>query len=151
MENKIIRTTHIDNGAHGYLSVSKKDFIRAGGDPTKISSCSGHTLTRMYLEEDGDQNYFWDLATANGFKIVRKSGYNLRFQITHGFDSKLFDYNPEVGDVINNEYTITTIDERGIYIRQKNTGMTYRIGYNNPFQYIITVTKVHAVVETAHA
>jgi len=97
---KTIKTTHIDTGGHGYLSVSKKDFILVGCDPTKVSGYSGHNLSRIYLEEDCDQTYFWDVATANGFKIERKSGYNLKFNITHNYIPSLFDYIPKVGHIV---------------------------------------------------
>lgn len=143
---KTIRTTHIDTGGHGYLSVSKKDFILAGGDPKAITGCSGHTLTRIYLEEDCDQNYFWDVATANGFKIERKSGYNLKFGITHGYKPELFDYQPKIGDIVtlsdNATYKIVDIRPNGkIIVMHTVSRMQYGISGRNPFEHIIDVQK----------
>lgn len=139
MKKKIIKTTHIDTGSHGYLSVSKKDFLLAGGDPSKISGCSGHTLTRIYLEEDCDQSYFWDVATANGFTIERKSGYNLNFSIKHNYKPELFNYSPRLNSVVvlsdKNHYEITEISKR-IIVSSLKTGMKYKISLNNPFEHI---------------
>jgi hypothetical protein len=140
MKKKII-TTHIDTGGHGYLSVSKKDFLLAGADPKKITGCSGHNLTRIYLEEDIDQSYFWDVATANGFEVVRKSGYNLNFKITHNYHSELFDYVPTVGHIVvlsdDQKYQISEITPKGnIIVRHIGTGVKYRIGKTNPFEHI---------------
>jgi hypothetical protein len=140
MKKKII-TTHIDTGGHGYLSVSKKDFILAGGDPAKVSRSSGHTPSRIYLEEDCDQTYFWDVATANGFTIERKDGYNLRFNITHNYVPELFDYVPKVGHIVtlsdNNKYQITDIRPNGrIIVRHTKSGMQYGISKSNPFEHI---------------
>lgn len=155
MKKKII-TTHIDTGGHGYLSVSKKDFIMAGGDPAKVSGSSGHSLTRIYLEEDGDQNYFWDVATANGFEIIRKSGYNLHFNITHNYKPELFHYTPEIGDniIFHNEIKSQVILVPGIEAATKSEGIRvlalsgqykgaqYRIPLSNPFSYIKSVIKL---------
>jgi hypothetical protein len=138
---KTIKATHIDTGGHGYLSVSKKDFIRAGADIRKISGSSGHTTTRIYLEEDGDQNYFWDIAKANGFEIVRKSGYNLKFNITHGYNWKLFHYIPSVDDIVSlsdgMDYKIIEIRPNGsIIVMNLKSRMQYRISGRNPFEHI---------------
>lgn len=146
---KVIKTTHIDTGGHGYLSVSKKDFILAGGDPAKVSGYSGHTLTRIYLEEDCDQNYFWDVATANGFTIERKSGYNLKFAIKHNYKPELFNYVPEVGDILNNGiYKISSVTDHAIFIRHSLSGMVYRVSYYNPFEYITDVVKMENLVKS---
>jgi hypothetical protein len=139
MKKQII-TTHIDTGSHGYLSVSKKDFIRAGADIRKITGCSGHTPTRIYLEEDCDQSYFWDVATANGFEIIRKSGYNLKFNI-FGYDWKLFHYVPAVNDVVElsdgKKYQIYEIRSNGtIIVINLKSRMQYRISGRNPFEHI---------------
>lgn len=149
MKKKIL-TTHIDTGGHGYLSVSKKDFILAGGDPAKISSYSGHNLTRIYLEEDCDQTYFWDVAKANGFEIVRKSGYNLKFAVTHNYKPELFDFKPEIGKKITFyngdqaqiilipgvEGQTTTDGILVVMVTGNHKGRQYRIPTSNPFQYI---------------
>ncbi len=145
---KVIKTTHIDTGGHGYLSVSKKDFLLVGCSPKGITGYSGHNLTRMYLEEDCDQSYFFLIANNRGFEVERKSGYNLKFNITHGYKPELFNYVPEVGDILNDsKYEITTVDERGIFIRDIKTGNGYRIGLNNPFQYIENVVKSKDLVK----
>jgi hypothetical protein len=143
---KTIITTHIDTGGHGYLSVSKKDFILAGGNPEKVTPYSGHNLTRIYLEEDCDQTYFWDVATANGFTIVRKSSYNLKFNICHGYNAKLFNYVPKLGDILilsdENKYQIVAIKPNGrIIVKSLVTGMQYGISKTNPFYHIKEVVK----------
>ena len=157
MKKKII-TTHIDTGGHGYLSVSKADFLLAGGDPTKVSKCSGHSLTRIYLEEDCDQSYFWDVATANGFEIIRKSGYNLHFKITHNYKPELFDFIPEAGDnIMIGESSYQVIHGHGeeglngIGILSKENGRRYKIAINNPFSYITAGKKLKTILSERKA
>jgi hypothetical protein len=146
MKSKTIKTTHIDTGGHGYLSVSKEDFLRAGCEPTKVSTYSGHTLTRLYLEEDCDASYFIETAKANGFEVEVKSGYNLYHSIHHNYNPELFAYVPKLEDVIicgdGSEYKITSltldkgVNKTGIIIQSIGTHMKYRIGITNPFEHI---------------
>jgi len=147
---KFIKVTHIDTAGHGYLSVSKKDFISAGGDPKKITQYSGHTLTRLYLEEDCDASYFVEVAKANGFTVVVKSSYNPKFAIHHNYNSELFDFKPEIGKHIkfHNEDNAQIILIPGVegqttsdgilvlMLTGKHKGRQYRIPIGNPFSYI---------------
>ncbi len=158
---KIIKTTHIDTGSHGYLSVSKKDFILTGCDPSKVTGCSGHTLTRIYLEEDCDQSYFWDTATANGFTIERKSGYNLKFSIKHNYNPELFHFMPEVGDnvifhnganaqiiLVPGIENATTKEGIMVLVLDGNyKGSQYKIPLSNPFSYIKSGKKLKTILE----
>lgn len=162
---KTIKTTHIDTGGHGYLSVSKKDFILAGGDPKMISHSSGHSLTRIYLEEDGDQNYFWNVATANGFEIVRKSGYNLQFNISNNYNPDLFNFVPEVGDnIIFHDDTKSQVVRvpgvegatnsegiRVLVLTGNHKGKQYKIPLSNPFSYIKSAKKLKELIAETKA
>lgn len=138
---KIIHATHIDTASHGYLSVSKKDFKLVGGDPAKITQYSGHTVTRLYLEEDCDASYFMEVCKQNGFEVKIKSGYNEKFAIRHNYHPELFDYEPQAGHIVvlgdENKYQISEITPKGnIIVRHIGTGMKYRIGKHNPFEHI---------------
>jgi hypothetical protein len=140
---KTIIVTHIDTAGHGYLSVSKKDFLRAGGDPKKITYCSGHTYTRLYLEEDCDASYFAQLCEQNGIPMMVKSSYNPKFGITHDYDPAMFDFKPTVGTRIylsdKKVYEIVEVKPNGDLIvenKHDKVGLKYRIGKYNPFQYI---------------
>lgn len=153
MKKKVIKATHIDTGGHGYLSVSKKDFILAGGDPAKITEFSGHNFTRIFLEEDCDQSYFWDVATTNGFEIDRKSGYNLKFNIHHNYNPDLFSFVPESGDIItfhNNQRgtVINSNNNRKVGILVTTGNRQYGlIPASNPFTYIKRAKKLKQVIE----
>jgi hypothetical protein len=138
---KKIKTTFIDTAGHGYLSVSKKDFLRAGGDPKKITTFSGHTYTRLYLEEDCDASYFVETAKANGFEVELKDSYNPKFKITHNYKADLFDFEPKEGLIVtlndHANYQITNIRPNGnLIVTHTVSRMKYRIGKHNPFEYI---------------
>lgn len=142
--NKTIQTTHIDNCSHGYLSVSKKDFLKAGCDPKKITNYSGHTFTRLYLEEDQDMGYFIQTARENGYTVDVKNGYNESFAIHHNYCPELFNYIPVIGDLIDDKYTVTSVSEKQIIIYENNNTTQrrpYRIPTSNPFKHIHSVKK----------
>lgn len=140
MKKKTIKATHIDNCSHGYLSVSKKDIQLLDIPVTEFSSYSGHTLTRMYLEEDQDASIFMRYAELSGYKVEVKSGYNPNFSIKHNYNSNLFSYLPQVGDHVEltngGLYAITVVDSDGIRVRMLPSGGQYRISISNPYQYI---------------
>lgn len=134
---KTIKTTHIDTGGHGYYSVSKKDIIMLGIDPAKITGYSGHTLNRVYLEEDCDASLLFDVAKEKGYVIVTKNGYNLKFNIHHNYMPELFNWKPEVGKKIfvdKDSYTIDEVDEKRMIVSGERG--RYKIKLSNPFQYI---------------
>jgi len=140
---KTIKTTHIDTAGHGYLSVSKKDFLAAGLDPKKISGCSGHTLTRLYLEEDCDASYFMENTRGKGIEVEVKSGYNEKLQTTHGYKPELFDYQPQAGQILiltdDKDYLLVEVKENGDLIVENANGKRYRIPGHNPFEHITGV------------
>lgn len=143
---KTISVTHIDTGGHGYLSVSKKDILAIGIDYKKFTSCSGHTLSRMYLEEDYDARFFRDYCNKAGITVKETSSYNERFAISHNYKSKLFNYQPAVNDryeINKRTYVVTQLKgNKRIIIRDEVTGFKYRISTNNPFNYIQKVLSV---------
>lgn len=136
---KPIKVNYIDTAGHGYYSVSKKDFLLVCG-VHEITGSSGHTFTRMYLEEDQDASTFFNKAKSLGIEVKIKSGYNPKFQITHGYKPELFSYIPEIGDIIDchgREYFVVDIHEdKATMIRDIQTGMIYRISGHNPFAFI---------------
>lgn len=140
MKKKTIIVTHIDTASHGYYSVSKKDFKLVGGEPEKISQYSGHTFSRLYLEEDSDATYFFNKAKENGFEVKVKSGYNEHFAITHNYKSELFDYYPKEGDWLilcnGKNAKVHTVYPDGELIMD-NWGTHYKVNKSNPFRYII--------------
>jgi hypothetical protein len=145
MKKKTIIVTHIDTASHGYYSVSKKDFLLIGGEPEKITGCSGHTYTRLYLEEDCDATYFFDKAKENGFEVTMKMGYNPKFAITHNYNAQLFSFEPKVGNwlILSNREIceVKIVHEDGDLI-VANYGSRYRIPKSNPFQYIVGIDSI---------
>lgn len=135
-----IKVTHIDTASHGYLSVSKSDFIKIGGDPNKITHYSGHNYSRVYLEEDCDAAYFMDVAGQNGFQVEVKSGYNQGFKISHNYNPDAFHYiNPKVGDKLlltNGETAVVESVDKNKSLIVSVGYKKYRIPGSNPFQYI---------------
>jgi len=133
---KTVKVTHIDTGGHGYLSVSKKDFIGICS-PMNISGYSGHNLTRIYLEEDSDATKFFEACEKEGIVPVVKSSYNLKFNCTHNYKPELFDWLPEIGAQIKMHdelwYTIITIDDEKAIV--SGNGRKYRLPLNEPFKW----------------
>lgn len=135
----VIHTTHIDTGGHGYYSVSKKDFINVLS-PEKITGCSGHNLTRIFLEEDCDASLFFDTCAAKGIEVKVNLSYNLKFNCTHNYVPELFNWQPKRGDVLNNgEYTIEAITDKHVIVIGK-TGLKYKISLPSIFKYVTKVT-----------
>lgn len=150
---KAIKTTHIDNGGHGYLSVSKKDFLLIC-EKTDISGFSGMDFTRVYLEEDSDASIFLDKAKKLGYIVNIKSGYNLKFKITHNYSANLFDIHPEKNSIVylhdDMQYKLS-IEGKNIIATNVLTKKRYRLSKTNPFQYIkdkevILDTKINELV-----
>ncbi len=135
---KTIKVTHIDTGGHGYMSVSKKDFLEVC-TPLQITGYSGHNLTRMYLEEDQDASTFMDAAEQQGYKVEVKSSYNLKFNCTHNYKPNLFAYKPIVGQEIelsgNGWFKVTEVEEKRILVQGQ--GKRYQIMLPKLFEYII--------------
>jgi hypothetical protein len=137
---KTIKCTKIDTGSHGYLSVSKKDIILSGLDVNKISGYSGHTLNRVYLEEDCDASLFYDTCESKGIEIKVKYSYNLRFNITHNYNPKLFNYSPKINDIIiandDRSYKIIYKDNKKIIVNDIIAKKNYSIPLNSIFKYL---------------
>jgi hypothetical protein len=138
---KTIKVTHIDTGGHGYYSVAKTDFLLVL-NPEFITGCSGHSLTRIYLEEDLDATTFFEAAKVKGIEVQVKSSYNLNFKITHNYKPEFFNWKPIVGEKVqlhDGFYTIIEVNAQKMIIAAY--GKRYGISLNNPFQYILgTVT-----------
>lgn len=134
---KSIHVTFISTPGHGYLSISKKDFLAIGADPEKISQYSGHTFTRLYLEEDCDASYLVGLTREKGIHLAVKHSYNESFSIHHNYKPELFSYTPQVGDAIDIIYTVKSVDVKQIVILHTGeNNKPYRIPSSNPFKYI---------------
>lgn len=146
---KTIKVTYIDTAGHGYYSVSKDDLRLIGINPFSITGFSGMNLTRVYLEEDCDATTFFDKAKANGFTVEVKNSYNENHKIKHNYNADLFDYVPTTGHIVTlsdgREYQISTVDERGIFVRDLATRMVYKISNANPFEHIKKYSTVLAV------
>jgi len=137
---KTIKCTKIDTGGHGYLSVSKKDIILSGLDANQISEYSGHTLNRIYLEEDCDATLFYDTCKSKDIEIKVKYSYNSKFNITHNYNSKLFNYSPKINDIIiarnDRSYKIINKNNKIIIVNDIITNKNYSIPLTNPFKYL---------------
>lgn len=139
---KTIRTTHIDTGGHGYLSVSKKDLDMIGIDTNVFTKFSGHNISRMYLEEDCDASYFMNYCEKAQIKVKMRSSHNEKFKITHNYNLELYSYKPAVGDrfsLAKHNYVITELRKNRIIVRNEITGSKYGIPMTNPFDYIMAI------------
>lgn len=135
---KTIKCTHIDTASHGYVSVAKED-IRLLGIQDKISHYSGHSFSRVYLEEDCDATIFMERAKELGVNVAVGSSYNEHFSISHNYSAELFDFKPRVGvKYIGNDerkYEIFAIENTKI-ISMGTDGKLYSLPTSNPFRYI---------------
>ena len=129
-----IKTTHIDNCSHGYLSVSKKDFLKVCATH-EITPFSGHDLTRIYLEEDCDASTFLQKAEQKGIEIIVRSSYNPKFVKHHNYNPELFNYKPQEGDVINQKYKVQEVQKTKLIV-VNGLGKQYKISLSNPFKHI---------------
>ncbi|MEP2668946.1 MAG: hypothetical protein ABJH04_08120 [Cyclobacteriaceae bacterium] len=127
---RIFKTTHIDTGGHGYLSVSKVDFLKVL-KPDQISGASGHNLNRIYLEEDLDATVFLEEANKKGYVVDVKHSYNLHFNCTHNYDPKFFHFKPVVGDKVllhdDMWYAIVEVNKSDFRVRNSFTGQRYKL------------------------
>lgn len=135
---KEIKTTHIDTGGHGYLSVSKKDILLVGMDPTEISGYSGMDFNRVYLEEDSDATLFVKKATEKGIHVDVKQGYNLKFSNHHNYNARLFNLKKEPGQKFKsyNDEVLEIVSTSPKLIAVDPYGKRYKFPTSNPFQYI---------------
>jgi hypothetical protein len=78
--------TFIETPGHGYLKVSKTQFLKSGADKHKISSYSGLGKSHLYLEEDCDMNYFINHLKQNNIKFEIKEIYQERVNKTHNYN-----------------------------------------------------------------
>jgi hypothetical protein len=136
---KTIKTTHIDNGGHGYLSVSKKDILLVYNDAEikEISGYSGMDWNRVYLEEDMDASNFIAKCKEKNITLEIKSGYNLSFKISHNYNPNLFYLNPIIGETFKLHddliYTIVQVEPK--IIISNRFGQRYKL-QSNPFRHI---------------
>lgn len=125
-----IKVTKIDNGSHGYYSVSK-DIIRELNLVFQISSYSGMTRSRVYLEEDADAKLFFDECKEKNIEIEIKHSYNPKFNYFHNYKPSYF--NLRINDCIrlwNQEIvTITSMIGEQI-VMQSNINKTYKCTYS---------------------
>lgn len=138
---KVITTTHIDNCSHGYFSVSKKDILLLG-IADKISGYSGLTLNRVYLEEDCDGALLYEAAKTKGYELRIKDGYNPNFKITHNYSLDLFNWVPQVDQIVyigSDAYQIHEIRKNHIIVERNS--VKYWISKSNPFKLITSVQK----------
>jgi hypothetical protein len=138
-----IKTTHIDTGSHGYLSVSKKDLSKIYTEEQiqGITGYSGHNLTRVYLEEDKDATDFLRVCEEQSIQVDVKEGYNPNFKTKHNFDSNLYHFSANVGDKFIGHYDILyKVVESGRRIKIENEqGRTYKLPKSNPYDYVVKI------------
>lgn len=135
---KTIKVHFIDTPGHGYYAVSKKD-IEFLGIKDKISGYSGHTLNKVYLEEDNDGTLLDKTCKEKDILQVVKRSYRENFNITHNYLPIHFNYKPKINDniIIRNGETvkITGIDNKNIYLQRQDFKF-YRIPKVKIFQYL---------------
>ena len=125
-----IKVTLIDNETHGYYSVSK-DIIRELDIVNQISSFSGMTRSRVYLEEDADAKLFFDECEKRNIEIEVKHSHNPKFKYSHNYKPSYF--NLSINDKIQlwNQEIVTITSMIGEYIvMQSNINKTYKCTYS---------------------
>lgn len=130
----------LDKGLNFYLKISKYDFIELGCDPNKISKYSGHTIDTLYLVEEYDLYYFFDLMDAKGieYKNKIKPAKNI---ITHNYNPDFFDWNYDKPVVLKNGI-IANVEKDGKVLCEN--GKVYKIPkskLDSPFEYFKAVHK----------
>lgn len=80
-----IRCTFISTPSHGYLKVSKSDFLKSELTPTEISSFSGISKRYLFLEEDCDAPKFLQHLQKAGLEYKIKEVYQTRVNTTHNY------------------------------------------------------------------
>ncbi len=126
---------HYDTGRHGYLKVSKRDFLSLGGDPTKISGYSGHTIDTLFLEEDADATYFLDLLNSKGVAYDVETKH-VRSVTSHNYSPEFFYWNYD-SKVVLFDGCVATLDKVAKRV-MCDDGRMYRIPtskVNAPFEY----------------
>ncbi len=137
---KTIKMTHIDNGSHGYLSISKKDIMLVYNEDElkSISGCSGMDWNRIYLEEDQDASNFIDKCKTMNIDYDIKNSYNQYFSITHNFNYNLFHLKPEINETFKMYddliYTIIKVSPKIVVVNK--FGEKYKLLVTNPFKHI---------------
>ena len=140
-KENVIKVTFIDTASHGYYSVSKADITKLG-IAEKITGYSGLNLTRVYL----DAALLFNAAKEKGFEIDLKNSYNPKFNIRHNYKLSLFNWVPEVGDIVciyKNEYRLNRILKT--YFEIVKNGMPYKLSKRNPFEKVTEVKKVEKI------
>jgi hypothetical protein len=129
---KTLKITHIDNGGHGYYSVSK-ELIQKLNLKNEISGFSGMDKNRVYLEEDCDATKFFNKLRESAIEYEIKSSYNLNFRKSHNYDVKFFDI--KVGDELTlhdgSIHKVSYIDGNNIFLGR------YKISFDKISQYFI--------------
>lgn len=136
----MLKLTFYITPGHGYLRVPKKTFLKYFGEPEKISTCSGHDETTLYLEEDCDASYFLNFLDEQGVEYKIHSVYKDNgFSITHNYLPELFDFKLREGKTVElcNGINATLGYINGTKLVAKANGATYKIPKTNPFKYII--------------
>jgi hypothetical protein len=78
--------TFIETPGHGYLKVSKTQFLKSGADKQKISRYSGLSKSHLYLEEDCDATYFINYLKESGIPFKENKVYQERVNTTHNYN-----------------------------------------------------------------
>lgn len=78
--------TFIETPGHGYLKVSKTQFLKSGADKHKVSGYSGLGKSHLYLEEDCDASYFLNHLRNVGIKYTINEVWQERVNTTHNYN-----------------------------------------------------------------
>lgn len=76
----------ISTPSHGYLKVSKSQFLKSGADKTKVSRYSGLGVSHLYLEEDCDTTYFLNHLKSVGIQPSITEVHRERVNKTHNYN-----------------------------------------------------------------
>jgi hypothetical protein len=135
-----MKLTFYSTPGHGYLRVPKSTFIKYGGNPNKISGFSGHDLTTLYLEEDCDAVYFFNLLESKGIRFQVQTKYVNSVSNTHNYDAGLFECRLSDGNqIVLHDNRVGTVKNVGNQILVEVGYMRYKLPKANPFKYIKSV------------
>lgn len=85
-----IEGVFIDNCSHGYLAVSRTDFVKVMAsteEKKKITGYSGLTKDKVYLEEDLDAGTFITIAKSKGYTVSLTDSYQPSFECSKNYSA----------------------------------------------------------------
>jgi hypothetical protein len=139
-----MKLTFFGTPSHGYLVVPKKLIKKIGYPIENISSCSGHDLKNVYLEEDQDAVNFLVFLRENHIEHTIVEGHRERFFITSNFVPGYFDSELKPGEWValpdGTPAKVVYWRRSKIVVEDVNKNL-WGLPKSNPFRYLCNAKK----------